>query len=51
MGGAIAQEGRVEVCYEGVWGSICPSGWSAIDAYVVCRQLGYTYSGMSLFCY
>ena len=41
MGGAIAQEGRIEICVDGVWGSICQTGWDALDAYVVCRQLGY----------
>ena len=46
MGGAISQEGRVEVCYDGVWGNICPSGWDYTDALIVCKQLGYTHSGM-----
>ena len=40
-GGDIEQEGRVEVCFGGIWGTICPSGWGAGDAYVACRSLGY----------
>ncbi|XP_011409971.1 PREDICTED: scavenger receptor cysteine-rich domain superfamily protein-like [Amphimedon queenslandica] len=39
--GSIEQEGRVEVCYNGVWGTLCDSNWGQIDAYIVCRQLGY----------
>ena len=38
--------GRVEVCLSGVWSSICGSEWSNDEATVVCRQLGYTSSGM-----
>lgn len=41
VGGSIEQEGRVEVCYNGVWGTICDSNWGQIDAYIVCRQMGY----------
>ena len=39
--GDIEQEGRVEVCFNGIWGSICSYGWGTSDAYVACKQLGY----------
>ena len=40
-GGLIEQEGRPEVCVDGVWGTICSYSWSSIDGYIFCKTLGY----------
>ena len=38
--GAIGQEGRIEVCSNNLWGSICGDSFDTTDAYVVCNELG-----------
>ena len=44
-GGMNELEGRVEICVNNQWGTICDRNWEAAEAAVACRQAGLSDQG------
>ena len=43
--GTDPSNGRVEVCHDGIWSSLCSDRWNLSDARVLCKQLGFESEG------
>ena len=44
--GNTSLEGRVEICMNKTWGTVCDDDWDNVDAGIACLQLGFSSVGM-----
>ncbi len=40
-GSSVSNGGRIEICINNAWGTICGEGWDVTNANIVCAQLGF----------
>ena len=45
INGTITLAGRLEVCYNNTWGTICDDAFGPQEAVTACRQLGFSDAG------
>ncbi len=38
-------EGRVEICFDNEYSTVCDDQWDQLEAMVICRQLGHNSTG------
>ncbi|CAI8015578.1 Neurotrypsin [Geodia barretti] len=45
VGGDSENDGLLQVCFSGRWGTVNRDGWTDVDTHVACRQLGFNNTG------
>ena len=48
VGGSLESEGRLEVCVNQLWGTVCSRSWDNKETRVACKQLGHQELGNKL---
>ena len=48
VGGTRLNEGRIEICMDKTWGTVCDNFLDLNDALAICVQLGYPELGLLL---